>query len=115
MLHVFSFEDRHFSILLKVLADAAKGKEETDFNELVVISALLTKLIQEGTKQRSVIEWKRYPEEKPKEQMVLVCHNGAISTIFGNGLTSFINGDERFYWADIPMFEGARNEQGNSD
>ena len=102
MLHVFGFEDHNFSVLLKVLSDAAKGKAETNFSEWVTITALFTTLLHEGTKQRSVIEWKRYPEEKPKEQMVLVCHNGAISTIFGNGLASFINGDERFYWADIP-------------
>ena len=65
MLHVFGFEDHNFSVLLKVLADAAKGKEETNFTEWATITALIATLTQEGTKQRSVIEWHKYPEELP--------------------------------------------------
>lgn len=52
---------------------------------------------------QSVIEWRKYPNERPKAQMILVCANGAISTIFGNGLKSFIRaGMEFVFWADIP-------------
>lgn len=52
---------------------------------------------------QSVIVWKRYPNEKPKAQMILVCADGAISTIFGNGLESFIRAGKKFvYWAEIP-------------
>ena len=52
---------------------------------------------------RSVIEWRRFPDEKPTSQMVLVFADGAVNTIFGNGLESFIRaGAEFVYWADLP-------------
>ena len=54
-------------------------------------------------KTKTVIEWHKYPEEKPKAQMILVCADGAIATIFGNGLESFIRAGKDFvYWAYIP-------------
>lgn len=52
---------------------------------------------------RSVIEWRKFPDEKPTAQMVLVFADGAINTIFGNGLASFIRaGAEFVYWANLP-------------
>jgi len=54
-------------------------------------------------KTKTVIEWRKFPDEKPTAQMVLVFADGAISTIFGNGLESFIRaGAEFVYWADVP-------------
>ena len=54
-------------------------------------------------KTKTVIEWRKFPDEKPTAQMVLVFANGAICTIFGNGLESFIRaGAEFVYWADLP-------------
>lgn len=50
----------------------------------------------------SVLEWHKYPDDNPTAQLVLVAHNNAITTVFGNGLKNFIHDRPYIYWADIP-------------
>ena len=53
-------------------------------------------------KQISALEWHKYPDDIPTAQLVLVAHNNAITTVFGNGLKNFIQVRPYIYWADIP-------------
>ena len=65
---------------------------------------------------RSVIEWRRFPDEKPTSQMVLVFADGAVNTIFGNGLANFIRDGAKFvYWANLPDLRLGTNCPQGSD